>query len=209
MRKLYQWTLVPVAVAALACKADKPTQSAMTEDLKRDLQLASATRDIKISPDEIAPKAHQELAVRPKKAPTGPKVIRSNRPTVKASATPVQVAEVKNDIPEVQAMASAPAPSETPAPDAPPMARPAPAPTPTYPSASPIPANGGSGGVLAGIFGAVIRGGVVGDDDHCDPRGMPRRPATGRSVGQDIFTLPGTMGMGGARGVPIGVRGRR
>lgn len=207
MRKLYQWTLVPVAVAALACKGDKPTQSVMTEELKRDLQLASATQDIKISPDEVAPKAKQELAMRPKRAPSGPKVIRTEKPTVKASTTPAQVAEVRAEIPEVQAIAAAPAPSDQPSAEAPPMARPAPIPMPTYPSASQLPADGGSGGVMAGIFGAVIRGGVV-DDDHCDPRGMPRRPTPGRRVGDDIFRMPGTIGMGGARGVPIGIRGR-
>lgn len=207
VRKIYQWTLVPVAVAAIACKGEKPTQSTMTDELKRDLQLASVTQNLKISPDEVAPKAQQQLAVRPKKAPSGPKVIRAEHPTVKASTTPVEVAEAKADIPQVQVMASAPAPSETPSSDAPPLARPAPIPMPTYPSASPIPANGGSGGILAGVFGAVIRGGVIGDDDHCDPRGMPRRPASGRPVGQDIFTMPGTSGMGGTR-MPIGIRGR-
>src|SRR5947209_10401857 len=102
----------------------------MNEDLKRDLQLASHTRDIQISPDEVAPKSHQELAVKPKKAPNGPKVIRTEHPTVKASATPVQAAEIKADIPQVQVMASAPAPSENPSADnAPPLARPAAIPT--------------------------------------------------------------------------------
>jgi hypothetical protein len=71
--------------------------------------------------------------------------------------------------------ATSPAPSE-PSPDAPPLARPSPLPAPSYPSAAPIPENGGSGvgAVLGGIFGAVIRGGMIGDDDHCDPRRPPR-----------------------------------
>ena len=70
MRKAIQWSMVAVAVAAAACsKADSRSPTAMTDDLKRDLQLASHTKDIQISPDEVAPKAHQELAVRPKKAP--------------------------------------------------------------------------------------------------------------------------------------------
>jgi hypothetical protein len=147
----------------------------MSDDMKRDLQLASTTQNLRISPDEVAPQSHQELALKPKKAPSGPKVIRSEHPTVKASATPVDAAPIKANVPQVQVMASAPAPSETPASDAPPLARPSPVPAANYPGAAPIPANGGSGGILGGIFGAVIRGGGVGDDDHCDPRGAPRR----------------------------------
>ena len=210
MRKVIQWTLIPVAVVAVAvaCSKESPRaqKAAMTDDLKRDLQLASATQNIQISPDEIAPKSQKELALKPKKAPDGPKVIRSEHPTVKASARPVEAAEIKTDIPQVQVMASAPAPSETPTSDAPPMARPSPMPAPTYPSAQPIPGNGG-GSVIGAIFGAVIRGGVVGDDDHCDPRSIPR----GRVIGGDVYgrnPMGGMMGgMGGMRG-PIGTRGR-
>ena len=113
MRKFIQWTLVPVAVAAVACGKGNSRSTAMTDDLKKDLQLASHTRDIQISPDEVAPKAHQDLAMRPKKAPEGKKVIRSEKPTVKASVTPTEVAEIKTEVPQVQVMASAPTPAES------------------------------------------------------------------------------------------------
>ena len=213
MRKAIQWTIVSVAVAAAACsKSGSRSPTAMTDDLKRDLQLASHTRDIQISPDEISPKSHQELAMKPKKAPDGPKVIRSEHPTVKASAVPTQVAEIKTDVPQVQVMASAPAPSETPSSDAPPMARPSPVPAQGYPGAEPIPASN-NGSILGGILGAVIRGGMVGDDDHCDPR---RGPPRGHPIGGDnrggIYGgginggYPG--GMGGGRTIPIGGRPR-
>jgi hypothetical protein len=193
VRKVIQWTLVPVAVMAVACgKSSSRTSTAMTDDLKRDLQLASHTRDIQISPDEVSPKSHQELAMRPKKAPNGPKVIRSEHPTVKASAKAVDVAEIKPEIPQVQVMASAPAPSETPSDGAPPLARPSPVPTQGYPGAQPIPASNG-GSILGGIFGAVIRGGMIGDDDHCDPR--PARRGGGRPIGGDIYRPNGTGGM--------------
>ncbi|HEY9225153.1 MAG TPA: hypothetical protein VIP11_00815 [Gemmatimonadaceae bacterium] len=210
MRRIAQLTLFSVAAVTVACRGDKPAPSAMGEDLKRDLQLASATQNIKISADEIAPRAQKELALTPKAAPKGPKVIRSEKPTVKASTTPVQVAQIKTEIPQIQAIASAPAPSESPSPDAPPMARPAPVPMPTYPTAAPIPeGSGSSGGILAGVFGAVIRGGMVGDDDHCDPRApQTRRPRGGRPVGGDIYTMPGTIGMGGSR-IPVNPIGRR
>ena len=203
MRKVIQWTLVPVAVMAVACsKGSSRAPTAMTEDLKRDLQLASHTRDIQISPDEVAPKSHQELALKPKKAPEGPKVIRTQRPTVKASAAPVEAAEIPTEVPQVQVMASAPAPSETPSDDAPPMARPSPVAAQGYPATTPIPASN-TGSVLGGIFGAVIRGGMVGDDDHCDPRGGPVRRG-GRPIASDVY-LPnagggvGVGGMGNAR----------
>jgi hypothetical protein len=179
VRKLMTLTLASAAIVVVACGRTKaPTTSAMSDDLKKDLQLASQTQNIQINPDEIAPQSHKELALRPKKAPSGPKVIRSEHPTVKASATPKEVAQIKTDIPQVEVMASSPAPSETPTPDSPPLARPAPVPAPTYPSTGPIqgPGQGSSGGgigsVLGGIFGGVIMGG---DDDHCDPRGGRRR----------------------------------
>ncbi|HEV8497689.1 MAG TPA: hypothetical protein VGQ56_12540 [Gemmatimonadaceae bacterium] len=203
MRKLMKWTVASTAFVAVACgKGNTPT-TAMSDDLKRDLKLASQTQNMQISPDEVAPQNHQELALKPKRAPSGPKVIRTEHPTVRASAAPAEAAEIKSDIPQVQVMASAPAPSETPAPDAPPMARPAPVPAQGYPSTARIPAsNGGMGGVLGGILGAVIRGGVVGDDDHCDPRGGRRG---GRPVGGDVY-LP----IGGSIIRPmIGGSGRR
>ena len=216
MRKVILWTLVPVALVAVACgKGSSRAPTAMTDELKRDLQLASHTRDIQISPDEVAPKAKQELSLKTKKAPQGPKVIRTEHPTVMASATPSEAAEIKTDVPQVQVMASAPAPSETPSDDAPPLARPSASPVPTqsYPGAAPIPASN-NGSVLGGIFGAVIRGGAVGDDDHCDPRGGRR--GGGRAVGGDVYMprnggaiFGGGMATGGRFPVtPIGRRSR-
>lgn len=209
MRKLMTFALASAAVVAVGCgKGSGRAPTAMTDDLKRDLQLASHTQNIQISPDEVAPQARQELSLRPKKAPQGPKVIRSQRPTVRASATPVEAAEIETEVPQVQVMAAAPAPSETPAPDAPPMARPAPIPAQSYPSTDRIPvANGGgtAGGILGGIFGAVIRGGV-GDDDHCDPRRGPQR---GRPIGGDIYRggINGPTGIAGGR-MPVFISGR-
>jgi hypothetical protein len=189
MRKLVSLALGSTAIAALACGKAKSNSTALNEDLKRDLQLATQSQAIQISPDEISPRSHQEMAVKPKKAPDGPQTIRSDHPTRKASKTPVQEASVKTELPPAQIMAStaSPAPSQTPSNDAPPLARPSPLPSPGYPSAAPIPENGSSGvgSVLGGIFGAVIRGGVVGDDDHCDPR---RPPRTGRPIGGDVPT---------------------
>jgi hypothetical protein len=197
------WTLASSAIVAMACGKEKPRSSAsMTDDLKRDLQLATQTPNIQISPDEVAPKAKQELAVRPKKAPNGPKVIRSEHPTIKASAKPVEVAEVKEKVPQVQVMASTPAPSETPTPDLPPLARPSSIPAQSYPSAGNIPVHGGgsgAGSVIGGILGAILGGGMVGDDDHCDPRTPVRR---GHPIGGDVYGRP--HGIGGIYGSPRG-----
>src|SRR6185503_499895 len=159
----------------------------------------------------------QELALKPKRAPQGPKVIRTEHPTVRASAAPIEAAEIPTEVPQVQAMTVAAAPSETPTADAPPLARPSPVPV-SYPGAAAIPGggNGGpgaggsgsAGGILGGIFGAVIRGGMVGDDDHCDPRSTPRRPAGpngGRIGNTGVYGMPGTMGSPG----PIGMGGMR
>jgi hypothetical protein len=160
----------------------------MGDDLKRDLQLATQAQHIQISPDEIAPKSHQDLAMKPKKALNGPKVIRSDKPTVKASAMPVQAAEIPAEIPQVQVVASSPTPSEGPSADAaPPLARPSAVPASAYPAnGSGTGSSGVGGGILSGVFGAVLRGGIVGgDDDHCDPRHVPGR---GRPIGGDGTT---------------------
>jgi hypothetical protein len=177
----------------------------MSDDLKRDLKLASVSQNIQISPDEVTPLSNKEIALRPKRAPDGPKVIRAHHPTVKASAAPVQVAEIKADVPQVQAIAAAPAPSETPTPDAPPLARPAPVPMPSYPSTGTIGAGGGTGAGtgIGGILGGIFRGGI--DDDHCDPHG-PRR-GRGPSGANNPWPLPDGIGFprGGGRphGFPI------
>ena len=198
VRRLITLALGSTAVVAIACgKSKAPTSSDMSADLKRDLQLASQVQNIQISPDELSPQSKKELAMRPKAAPHGPKVVRTKNPTVKASPKPVQVAEIPTQVPQVQVMAANPAPSETPSPDAPPMARPAPVPAQTYPSAGQIPANAGAGSVIGAIFGAVIRGGAVGDDDHCDPRGGRRGHPIG---GGSIYGRPGSYPMPGGIG---------
>ncbi|HEX4684904.1 MAG TPA: hypothetical protein VH277_19450, partial [Gemmatimonadaceae bacterium] len=85
VRKLLSLTLASSAIVAIACGKDKtPTSTAMSADLKRDLQLAQATQNMRINPDEISPQSQQQLALRPKQAPNGPKVIRTEHPRVKA-----------------------------------------------------------------------------------------------------------------------------
>ena len=215
MRKNLTLTLAAGAFVAMACgKSKSPTSTAMNADLKRDIQLASATQSLAINPDEVTPESKPAPAPKPKKAPHAPQVVRDEHPTEMASAAPEQPAEVKQDVPQVQVMASAPAPSATSAPATSTGEAPA-LPPLSRPSASPAsyPGNGGghgdggnagnggsAGGVLGGIIGAVIRGGVVGDDDHCDPRGRRR----GGSPTDVYYPNAGRVppgGMGGMRGV--------
>lgn len=209
VRKNLTLTLAAGALVAMACgKSKSPTSTAMNADLKRDIQLASATQSLAINPDEVTPASKPAPAPRMKKAPQAPKVVRDEHPTEMASAAPEQVAEVKQDAPQAEVVASAPAPAPTTAeaPALPPLSRPSASPG-SYPGnggghgdGGNVGNGGGAGGVLGGIIGAVIRGGVVGDDDHCDPRGRRRGgsptdvyyPNTGR-------VPPG--GMGGMRGV--------
>lgn len=164
--------LASTAMVAMACGKDEKPSAAMSADLQRDLKLASATQDIRINPDEITPAAKPAQAVKPKRAPQGPKVVRTETPTKLASATPAEAAEIPSEVPEVQAMESTPAPSTTP--EAPPLARPSAIPVSNTGSQGHADGGNGSGGVWGGVWGAVIRGGVVGDDDHCDPRRAPR-----------------------------------
>jgi hypothetical protein len=198
-------TLASCAIVAVACGKTKAPTTAMSADLKRDLQLASATQNIAINPDEVSPSAKPEAALRLKKAPQAPKVIRTEHPQLKASAKAAEVAEIKTDIPQVQVMAASPTPAQNTAPDAPPMARPAPIPVAQYPASGegqgpydgrgPGAGNGGTGGVWGGIFGGH---GGIGDDDHCEPRPQPR----GRPIGPDVFG-----GLGRPRS-PVGPTGR-
>ncbi len=219
MRRIIQWTVLPVAIAAVACgKTSTTSSSTMSDDLKRDITLASQTQNLKINPDEVAPQSRQALAMRPKAASSGPKVVRTKHPTVKASAVPAEVAELPTDIPRVQVMASAPTPAETPtqapANEPPPLARPSPVSGASYPGTTPGSGagNGGergqgggtAGGIFGGIIGAVIRGGIVGGDDHCDPRG-----GRGRPVGGDVYIPRGTGGMMGGIGGMAGGRTSR
>lgn len=209
MRKLLTLTLASTAIVAIACSKKTPV-TAMSDDLKRDLKLASTTQDIRINPDEITEAAKPTVALKPKKAPTGPRVVRSAQPTVMASAAPVEAAEIKSEVPDVQV--TAPAPTES-APEAPPLARPSAIPVSNSGQQGRADGNGGSGAgggsVWGGIFGAVIRGGVVGDDDHCDPRSTMPRGRAPTDIGVYRPNPMGGMGMPrGGGGIRPMVRGR-
>jgi hypothetical protein len=212
MRKTY--LLLAGAVALAACSADKKT--AMNDDLKKDLELASSSDGITLansSPnagqqvvsaiEQTTPPARQQTPttrVRTHKAApkSPPRVVKTQAPATVAQAT------------EEQSVAPAPV-DPTPV-----SARPQPVGV-SYPSGASsggddgrVSSGGSSAGAIIGtILGAVIRGGVVGDVDNCDPRTEGRaRRGGGIMIGRQLpTTFPGSGRIGGvvrSAGIPTG-----
>jgi len=206
MRKSYLILAGAGAVLLAACSGDK--KAAMNDDLKKDLELASSNDGITLANsgsagtqvvsaiEQTAPPTRQQTPStrvrRHKAAPKSP-------PQVVRTQAPATVAE--ND---QQSVAPEPVAND-PTPISP---RPQPVAV-SYPSG---PSSGGddgrvstgstAGAIIGTILGAVIRGGVVGDGDQCDPR----TDGPGRNGGISInHRFPGRVG--GARrpgGISIG-----
>ena len=183
------------AVVVAACGKNVGTANrAMSDDLKRDLQLASSTsldlasqQAAKSFPLTEIPISSAPAPTRALKKAAGPKAVRSKKPTVKATPEPTVVANA--EVPETEVNQKAPSPTTEPVPEPSAPAVPRPSPVPTDPnggegahgqngSGGNPGSGGGIGAVIGGIFGAILRGGVV-DGDHCDPRsdgrGRPHR----------------------------------
>src|SRR5689334_14553563 len=115
------------AVVLAACGKNGATSNrALSDDLKRDLQLASSN-DLSLASQqaaknfaltEIGQTSAPAHSVAPHKAP-GPKAVRSKAPTVKATPTPEVTAEAPEPQTEVAAQTAAPAPAPAPEPAAP------------------------------------------------------------------------------------------
>jgi hypothetical protein len=161
------------ALALAACSKTAPTGRALSDDLKRDLQLASSTGLDLASKQaaasfpltEVAPVAAPAPTRTLKKA-TGPKAVPSKKPTVNASPD-ASIAEAES--PQVEVMSQAPAPTteQLPEPAAPAVPRPSPVPVMAGGGSGRSDGGMGGGSILGGIFGAIIRGGGV-DGDHCE-----------------------------------------
>jgi hypothetical protein len=190
------------AVVLAACgKNGASPNRAMNDDLKRDLQLASSSSLDLASQQASKGFALTEIAQSSAPSPSltvkrgaGPKAVKSRTPTVKAA--PDATVESKAEEPTAEVMAPAPSPTTEPTPDPMAPAVPRPSPTPIDPNGGagargqngggPNPGAGdGGGSILGGIFGAILRGGVV-DGDHCDPR------RDGRRGGRPPYTVPST-----------------
>jgi hypothetical protein len=165
------------AVLLAACSGDK--KASINDDLKKDLELASSSDGITLA--NSSPNAGQQVvsAIEQTAKPPARQQAASNRvrthravhnapPQVVKVQAPATVTEI-----EPQTVAQAPV-ADDPTPVSP---RPQPVAV-SYPSGASSGGddgrvNGGGssvGAVLGTILGAVIRGGVVGDGDDCDPR---------------------------------------
>jgi hypothetical protein len=178
MRNYLKWMLLAPAVMIAACdrSAGVPAESsgAISDELRRDLQLA-ATSGIELAATDFQPRRFVSGIEQP--PGPGPERARSPkpqpRPKAKQAPEPdvvtVATAEIEPEIVDIAA-----APTEAPAPVS---TVPVPVPFPTQPANGGDARDGGrgSGGVLGGIIGVVIRGGAVGEDRCEIHRGGRRR----------------------------------
>ncbi|HEY4955137.1 MAG TPA: hypothetical protein VII02_09655 [Gemmatimonadaceae bacterium] len=170
MRKTTRFVLIGTAglIAAACSGKDK----AMSDDLKKDLDVASSSDGIALATP--AAKGSQVVSAIERTNPPAPRQVAQSQRVVKHQRAPVgppapveaQKATVSEEV-APQPVAVAPAPTEQ-APAASPRPRPI-----DMPSGSGMPeGNGGgmsAGRVLGGIISVVLRGGGV-DGDNCDPR---------------------------------------
>ena len=155
------------AAAASACGDAKATEA--QSELARDLELASST--VALAVPKIDSALLGNLETKPQGAPeaapvvkkgAGPRAVRSQTPTVRATPE-MEVAAADEVIEEVEVMDIAPAPEESSEPVAI-----APRPQPVIVQTGGAGDYGtGSGGVYGGGVGVIIRGGGV-DGDNCE-----------------------------------------
>jgi hypothetical protein len=193
-----------------ACSGQKKT---MSDDLKKDLDLASTSDGLALAPS--AAKGSQVVSAIERTTPPAPRQtaqsqrVVKHKPAPKALPAPVETqrASVSDQV-ETQPVAVAQTPSE---PEPSQSPRPHPIETPSG-SGVQVGRGGGSsiGSVLGGIMGVVLRGGIViGDGDACDPRteGRARNPGSiNQRLPGGIGTFPGGGFPGGGR---VGGRGGR
>lgn len=201
MRKSFLLLAGAGAVLLAACSGDKKT--AMDDDLKKSLELASSSDGITLA--NSSPNAGQQIVsaiertTPPAKQQAPSNTVRRHKPAPKSPPQVVQTqAPATVSEPEMQTVAMAPV-ADNPTPVSP---RPHPVAV-SYPSGSSSGgddgrvSSGGSsaGAVLGTILGAVIRGGVVGDVDNCDPRTDGRNRLPNHQI--PIIIGGGRMGTGG------------
>lgn len=219
MRTDVKVATLSLAVFLGACNARQEPVAGLSEDLKKDLAVASSASDL-----ATAPQSYQrarfvsdvEMSSRTKLP--APKLVASKRRT-KPVKRPVPVAKPPvNDVVEDPAVAAneelAPAPAATPAETSTPepvvivqqpteerAPEPAPASTGRGDDGRSVGEGGigdrstgrGIGGMLGGIIGAVVIRGGIGGVDKCDPRTDGRRRG-GVMVHRPDFGMPSPAG---------------
>lgn len=174
-----QWmgrvAVVGIAATAIACGGGRSE-----DELSRDLALAASDGL------EMAPAAAlQTVSPIEANVPKPEKTPRIERAARAGAARPKRrvVEPTPEPTPEATEVAMEPSPEPTVVAEAPEPTTTAPTPAPV-PRPAPIPVSlptgdddggwgrrgdgGGIGGVLGGIGGVIIRGGSIGDDDHCE-----------------------------------------
>jgi hypothetical protein len=195
--------MVPLAALAVACgRSEQPKDQAMDPALMSDLESAaaptSALASSQFKPTQVV--SAIELGESPRAHAPERTAAPAPRAKPRAPAPKVKAIDPKATEPEPEPVVVATAPAPAPAPE--PAAEPTPTVTPTAgPRPTPNPVNipapvgreptgrGGMGGIgtigtigtIGRIGGVIIRGGSIGDDDHCEihPGGgiMINRPA--------------------------------
>ena len=221
MRTDVKVAALSLAVILGACDKRQEQATGLSEDLKRDLAVASAASDL-----AAAPRAYErtrfvsDVEMARAKAPA-PRPVATKRRTPPVRR-PAPVARPAADVVEEPTVAS----NEAPAPEPTPVAvatETAPEPAvivqqPTTETApAPIPVStgrgddgrsigeggigerrpgGGLGGMLGGIIGAVVIRGGHGGVDKCDPRTDGRRGRGGIISRRPDFGMPSPVGRG-------------
>lgn len=196
-------------VLLAACSGDK--KSAMNDELKKDLELASSTDGITLANSsgnvgmQVVSAIEQATPPTRKQAPSTS--VRRHRAAPKAPPKVVQT-EALASVSETEMLSVAPEPvANDPTPVSP---RPQPVAV-SYPSG---PSSGGDDGrvsegstagvVIGSILGAVIRGGTVGGVDRCDPRTDGRRSGTRISINNRMpFPVSGRIGSASVGRFPV------
>ena len=168
--------LILIGAAGLIVAACSEKGKTMSDDLKKDLDMASTSDGIALAPSSA--KGSQVVSAIEQVTPPAPRQIASSRRVVKHKPAPkqnpapveTQQATISDEI-VTQPVAVAPAPAD-PAPVESPRPRPVDISTGSGIS---VGRGGGSGlGAILGGISIVLRGGGV-DGDECDPRPGPRR----------------------------------
>lgn len=196
MRTSFMRMLVPLALAATACGRGASDSSALTDDLRKDLEASSAAApELAGAPNSpgmsVVSDIEQVNGSAPVERTRAPRKVAARAASLDRDESESPAPETANEVQVAQA------PAETP------QAPAAESDVPTVPSVAPRPAalpvdvpyqgTGGGGGYgdgtigtgrgdgrgagIGDVIGIVIRGGGVGPD-HCPPRrrGRPRFP---------------------------------
>ncbi len=182
-----------IASALIAAACSGSGSGGMPDDLRKDLEQASAISDISLASSQG--QGNQIVSAIERTTPPAPrKIARSQRVARHVPAprkpAPVEVAEAEVIAePEPAPVETAPAPVE-------PDVLPSPRPQPVQVSVGGGTYEGNGGGmdrgrVLGGVIQVVLRGGAVGDDDECDPRTDGRGAGRGRIAINNRFPVIG------------------